>query len=133
VNAAEAVERKRRFLLGPGLPPMPDDPNACRWCGGQRIELHLAEFGLYCPAGCAANDFAPYLGHCEDCRRDFHTGRRLFTCAWCWECEARHRAANALPWREASEPQTTGFTVDMTRKGANLEAIRLKEERDRDG
>jgi hypothetical protein len=103
VTAAEALERKRRFLAGPGLPPMPDDPAVCRWCGGHRLDLHIAEYGLYCPAGCAPNDFAPYLGHCQDCTRDFHTGRRLLSSDWCWECEARVRATTE--WVDPDAPR----------------------------
>ena len=30
-----------------------------------------------CQAGCAANDQAPYLEHCDECQRDYETGMRL--------------------------------------------------------
>lgn len=70
------------------LPPIPTDPKVCRWCHGRKRAFIEGGQLEICNAGCAPNDQAPYLGHCQECGRDFETGRRLLDAPLCDECDA---------------------------------------------
>lgn len=72
------------------IAPMPLEPGICRWCRGQLKALFAGDAATYCPAGCASNDRIPYLGHCDECHRDFHTGKR--GALLCHECDEQTRA-----------------------------------------
>jgi hypothetical protein len=68
------------------LPPMPEDPLECRWCGARRRLIDLTEPELnYCLNGCSRNDLAPFRYGCVTCGREFDTG--LYLAAWCPDCE----------------------------------------------
>lgn len=76
--------------------PMPTEPWICRWCRG-RLRAVLPGIPVdHCEAGCAPNDSSPYLGHCMECRREFHTGRRWIP-SLCHACDTADRAATAVP------------------------------------
>lgn len=98
----EHDERRRNSQAWAELPPVPEDPTRCRWCGGQRKALIDGDPPTYCERGCADNDQAPYLGHCLDCGRQFHTGKRAATiCYICDKAEAKRIEENgfARPYR----------------------------------
>jgi len=64
---------------------MPEKPGICRWCGGPLKSVLEFEPEDYCQRGCAKNDEAPYTGSCQECRRDFKTGKR--SALLCVECD----------------------------------------------
>lgn len=69
------------------LPPMPEDPLQCRWCARRRRVL-VEGSPPHCDGGCAPNDQAPYLGHCDFCEREFRTGHK-WQIVSCYECDRR--------------------------------------------
>lgn len=82
------------------MPPMPTDRTVCRWCDGRRVKVQ-DEYEWICPAGCAANDQAPYLGHCRECERDFDTGLRAPDL--CFECYEQTMALMRASYRTVQE------------------------------
>lgn len=106
----------RRLATEPQPPPMPADPQVCRWCRSTREVV--AGYWL-CPRGCAANDVMPNQGRCADCRREYATGgRELHQCHECSDRDMRlltKEYAGALP--------RSGWLRDMVRKGANVHAV----------
>ena len=93
---------RRRHSRAP-LPVMPTDPWRCRWCGGRRLDVLGT---LICPAGCADNDKAPYLGHCRECERDFDTGLRLpDVCHECYESDMKAMGASYRTIHETRDYQ----------------------------
>lgn len=110
----------RRSRGKAALPPMPEDPTTCRWCRGRLRSLLEGEPIDYCQRGCAKNTDAPALGYCQQCRRDFHTGRRLMDSPLCWECEQREEGAaqhvgDTLP--EYMDVGKNSYTDYLRRKG----------------
>ena len=79
----------------PELPPMPEDPLVCRWCGGRRVMVNLFT-DSFCPALCSRNDLAPFTHECPACGCTFQTGRHHP--GLCPRCEAE-----ALSEREQGE------------------------------
>jgi hypothetical protein len=94
-------------------PPIPADPQTCRWCRSRRE----VQAGVWlCPRSCAANDQAPYLGHCEECRRDFHTGSS--ETHLCHGCSTRGRQRLDREFAaEGTSPR--GYLRDQIASGAN--------------
>lgn len=76
------ARRPRQFGTVP-LPPMPSDPGVCRWCGGRLMEL--VSGGTLCPYRCTAADQPLLIGQCDDCGREFRTGR-FYDLDQCWQC-----------------------------------------------
>ena len=77
------VNRRRR---GPApIAPMPTDPTTCRWCGSTLHAVLDFEPADCCNNSCAKNDQHPYTADCQDCGREFQTGRRR--AVLCYECE----------------------------------------------
>lgn len=101
------------------LPPMPDDPMVCRWCESRRVKLSTGD--VLCSRGCAANESAPYAGQCSICAREFETGSS--DTSVCWQCSKREYRAGVAD----AGPRSTGYEADMRAKGANREAMRIKE------
>lgn len=89
--------RRRNVAAFAPQAPMPTEPGICRWCRGRLRQVLLSEPVFdYCEAGCARNDMAPFLRHCQECGREFHTGRRLLS-SLCCECDASERASTTMP------------------------------------
>lgn len=88
-----ATRRIHRGSFAPEA-PMPTEPGRCRWCHGRLRALMPDWPADFCEAGCTKNDEAPYLGHCQDCHRDFKTGRRQLI-PLCHECDEKETNAMA--------------------------------------
>jgi len=64
-----------------------------------------------CPAGCAANDQAPYFEYCHECQRDYETGlRHSHLCHECYEIlmlamRASYRTVDETPDYRRKEHQ----------------------------
>lgn len=72
--------------------PVPEQPDRCQWCGGRKRAIASGYPLDICDAGCAPNNEAPYVGHCQECGRQFCTGRKLTASPLCYECEQREIA-----------------------------------------
>jgi hypothetical protein len=92
--------------------PMPEDPALCRWCGGQLRALVDGEPADYCQAGCQTNDTHTHVGHCEECRRQFETGRPLMSATFCHECDRRDDRAMRAAYRSGRQ-----LVYDFKRNG----------------
>lgn len=89
-----STHRASRHAFAP-MAPMPTEPGICRWCHGKLRALMPDMPADYCERGCAGPDSAPYLGHCGECGRQFHTGKRVVTGSLCYGCEEIDRAVVA--------------------------------------
>lgn len=115
-----------RFGVAPP-PPIPSDPNVCRWCRATRVQLRNVEGDPWlCPNSCADTLSAPYYRQCEDCRREFNTGNgRAQQCYPCESKEQRRYVADA-----AGERPVSGYLHERIRQGANKQAMRIKAEQE---
>lgn len=100
------------------LPPMPVDPNVCRWCDSTRVTLSTGD--VICTRGCAPNDSTPYTFDCDICGQEFQTGSSSRTC---WKCARREHSASIAD----QGPKPVGYEADMRGKGADRAAMRIKE------
>ena len=79
---------------------MPGEPGICRWCGGALKALLEGGPVTYCERGCTTNDTAPFVGHCQECRRQFQTGKTMATlCHSCDQADAQRITEPASPSR----------------------------------
>lgn len=102
-------------------PPIPDDPKTCRWCGKTRVRLREVEGDPYlCAAGCADTLSAPYYRQCDDCGREFNTGKAF--ARQCYPCEAKERSDNLAA--ADGERRITGYLEERIKWGANRRVIR---------
>lgn len=104
------------------LPPMPADPDTCRWCARR-----LSRYGdgtPFCQSGCAANNTAIYLGHCYDCERPFATGAR-WASTQCWDCSEREMGALMADYALALESEPPRWS-----KAAMRERLGVSGDRD---
>jgi hypothetical protein len=69
--------------------PEPEDPSVCRWCAQPK---NIAGF---CQAGCAIE--AVERGVCQECRREFRTGKR--GALLCFECDRRDERQHVNGYR----------------------------------
>ena len=90
--------------------PMPSEPGICRWCSGALKALLDGDPVTYCQNGCATNDTAPFVGHCPECRRQFHTGKTMAT--FCHPCDHADAKRNA-----ETGPVSTSRTYRFSRYG----------------
>jgi len=115
------LAEKNRELVAPirfgsrwaPLAPMPADPTVCRWCGGQLRALMDGDPVDYCQQGCAKNTEHPYVGHCEECRREFDTGKR--NAVLCAECDSS--ASIGQPVNEPPRPHDQTYAFSRVRRG----------------
>jgi hypothetical protein len=108
----------RNYSVAP-LPPEAAE-GYCRWCG-KKLLHYMTDGAPFCEGGCAANDNPLYLEQCDLCGRDYETGRRWSRT--CYECETREMAQV----RAEGGVRQPGYQTDVTRRGANREAIKIRD------
>lgn len=115
-HLVEQNNRRNGILKGRTAPvaPMPEDPAKCRWCSGKLIALIEFEEADYCQNGCAKNDTAPFGGTCDECRREFQTGKRH--ALLCHDCEQRLNAA-VQERVDVEQQQGTRYQYERFKRG----------------
>lgn len=74
------------------IAPMPETPDTCRWCGGPLVSVIEHEPKDWCQRGCSKNESFPFVRQCDECRRDFRTGRS--GAVLCHTCDKKDERAH---------------------------------------